>query len=81
MNAYQWRNYVKLSPDQMFDGWSYNDIQLKPLAKAINNNLGKGALLLLNMGGEMGTSYFGWVRHHSSSPPPLPIALSNFIHV
>jgi hypothetical protein len=51
----------QLHPGLSQGGFSFWDIQLQPLANAINKNLGKGAdLFLFNLGGELGTSYFGW---------------------
>lgn len=61
VDAYQWRNYAKLNPGLAQGGFSYWDIQLAPLAAAIHANLGKGAQrFLFNLGGELGTSFFGW---------------------
>eukprot|EP00878_Enallax_costatus_P020265 GHUV01021415.1.p1 GENE.GHUV01021415.1~~GHUV01021415.1.p1 ORF type:complete len:430 (+),score=143.67 GHUV01021415.1:150-1439(+) len=60
LDAYQWRNYLKLNPTLQVDGFSYWDIQLKPFANAVNKNLGKGATFLFNLHGELGTSTFGW---------------------
>lgn len=60
VSNYYWRNYLRMDPALPVNGFSYWDIQLGPLATAINANLRPGVTFLFNLQGEMGTSLFGW---------------------
>jgi len=65
LDSYQWRNWLKMDPMQKFDGFSFWDIQLQPMAQVVNSNLDKGATFFINLQGEMGTSMFGWPGQYS----------------
>ncbi|KAI8465372.1 MAG: hypothetical protein J3K34DRAFT_525428 [Monoraphidium minutum] len=61
----QWRNWLRMNPTEKIDGFSFWDIQLSPIANAVNANLQRGVTFLVNLQGEMGTSMFGWPQEYS----------------
>lgn len=53
---------MELDPLKKYDGFSFWDIGVAPLARAVKSNLGSGATFLFNLNGEMGTSMFGFSK-------------------
>ena len=55
-----WRGFVRMNPRVRYQGKTFWDIALRPIAEAVNDNLGRGTEFLINVQGEMGTSMFGF---------------------
>jgi hypothetical protein len=55
-----WRGFVRMNPRVRYSGKTFWDISLRPIAEAVNDNLGRGTEFLINVQGEMGTSMFGY---------------------
>jgi len=56
MKEYTWRNVLQFSPTAKYNGYSYADVVLKPMATAVNKAIRPGTEVIFTLQGETGKS-------------------------